>query len=152
MKTQYTMNKLLWISFAFLAGAFLPIQAALNTKLGKAAESPIHASMLSFIVGAFGLITYIFITRQDVSWSSLKEAPVYAWMGGLLGAFYVTVIIFAFSKLGPGLTFGLVVAGQMIVSILMEHFNILVAQRNPISFAKVLGIVLVIAGVVLLRK
>lgn len=146
------INKIIWIVLAFLSGAFLPIQAGMNSKLGKAAENPVYASMLSFLVGIVGIIVYILITRQTVSWAGVKEAPAYAWVGGLLGAFYVTVIILAFPKLGPGLTFGLVVAGQMIVSVLLEHYNILVTQQNPVNYMKILGITLVIAGVIILRK
>ena len=146
------MNKLIWIALAFLSGAFLPIQAGLNAKLGKAAESPVYASMLSFAVGTLGLLTYILITKQSMSWAGVREAPAHVWLGGLLGAFYVTVIILAFPKLGPGLTFGLVIAGQMIVSILLEHFNILVAQQNSISLMKLFGVLLVVAGVIIIRK
>lgn len=142
----------MWIALAFLSGALLPIQAGLNSKLGKAAESPVYASMLSFAVGTLGLIIYILITKQSISWAGIREAPAQVWMGGLLGAFYVTVIILAFPKLGPGLTFGLVVAGQMIISILLEHFNILVAQQNSISFMKMVGVLLVIAGVIIIRR
>lgn len=146
------MNKIIWIALAFLAGAFLPIQAGLNAKLGKAAESPVYASMLSFVIGALGLISYIIITKQSVSWSGIREAPAYVWIGGLLGAFYVTVTVLAFPKLGPGLTFGLVIAGQMIISVLLEHFNILVNQQSSISLMKLLGVLLVIAGVIIIRK
>ena len=142
----------MWIDLAFLSGAFLPIQAGLNAKLGKAAGSPVYASMLSFAVGTVALISYILITKQSISWAGVKEAPTHVWFGGLLGAFYVTVIILAFPKLGPGLTFGLVVAGQMFISILLEHFNILVAQQNPISFMKIIGVLLVIAGVMVIRR
>lgn len=146
------MNKLMWIALAFLSGAFLPIQAGLNAKLGKAAESPVYASMLSFLIGTIGLFTYIILTNQTISWAGVRAAPAHVWFGGLLGAFYVTVIILAFPKLGPGLTFGLVVAGQMIISILLEHFNILVAQQNSISLMKLLGVLLVVAGVIIIRK
>jgi len=146
------MNKIIWITLAFLSGAFLPIQAGLNAKLGKTVESPVYASMLSFVIGTLGLITYILITKQSMSWAGVREAPAHVWIGGLLGAFYVTVIILAFPKLGPGLTFGLVVAGQMIISIVLEHFNILVAQQNSISFMKVLGVLLVVVGVIIIRR
>jgi transporter family-2 protein len=146
------MNKIMWIALAFLSGAFLPIQAGLNAKLGKAAESPVYASMLSFLIGTIGLITYILLTNQTISWAGVRAAPAHVWLGGLLGAFYVTVIILAFPKLGPGLTFGLVVAGQMIISILLEHFNILVAQQNSISFMKIIGVLLVVAGAIIIRK
>lgn len=135
-----------------IAGAFLPIQAGLNSRLGKAGESPVHASTISFVVGAVALILYLVVTKQTVSWSGIKAAPTYLWIGGILGAFYVTVIILAFPKLGPGLTFGLVVAGQMIFSVLLEHFNVLVAQQQPISVGRIIGMLLVVAGVIIMKE
>jgi bacterial/archaeal transporter family-2 protein len=146
------MDKLIWIIIALLSGAVLPIQAGLNARLGTAAQSPVYASAISFVVGTVALIIYILVTRQTASVAGMKELPSYIWLGGLLGAFYVTAIVLLFPKLGPGLTFGLVVAGQMIVSVLLDHYNILVAQQTPISYMKVLGIILVVAGVVIIRK
>jgi len=145
------MSKFIWIALAFLSGAVLPLQAGFNSKLGKSVGSPVYASLFSFIVGTVGISLYLAFTKQSFSWAGVKSAPVYAWLGGLLGAFYVTAIIYLFPKLGPGLTFGLVVAGQMILAAFLEHFNILVAQPHPISFIRILGILLVIAGVILLR-
>jgi transporter family-2 protein len=146
------MNKLIWIVLALLAGAFLPIQAALNSKLGKAINSPVHASMVSFVVGVISIAMYILLSNQNVSFSGAKTAPGYVWIAGALGAFYVTVIILAFPRLGPALTFGLVIAGQMFISVLMDHLNILVTVQHPLNFYRVLGIGLVIAGVILIRK
>ncbi len=130
----------------------MPVQAGLNARMGKAGGNAVYASMFSFAVGMVALVLYILLTRQSVSWSGVKAAPLSLWAGGLLGAFYVTIIVLAFPKLGPGLTFGLIVAGQMLISILLEHYNILVAQQQPISFMKVLGVILIVAGVIIVRK
>lgn len=146
------MDKLIWIVLVGLAGAFLPIQAGMNARLGQAAGSPVWASMLSFLVGTLGLMTYILVTRQAVSWAGVREAPGYVWMAGFMGAFYVTVIILAFPRLGPGLTFGLIVAGQMSLSVLLEHHNILVTHPTPINAMKILGIALIVAGVIIIRR
>ncbi len=146
------MDKLIWIFLVCLAGALLPIQAGMNTRLGQATGSPVWASTFSFLVGTVGLILYILVTRQTVSWSGVREAPGYVWLAGLMGAFYVTIIILAFPRLGPGLTFGLIVAGQMVLSVVLEHNNILVAHPTPINAMKLLGIALIIAGVVIIRK
>lgn len=146
------MNKIIWIFLAFLSGAFLPIQAGLNAKLGRAVGNPIYAALLSFLVGSLAILLYILFTRQTFSWQGLKEAPGHVWLGGLMGAFYVTVIVLAFPQLGPGLTFGLIVAGQMIVSMILEHNNILVAQATPVNAMKLLGVALIIGGVIILRK
>lgn len=146
------MNKLLWIIMALLCGAILPIQAGLNSKLGKAAGSTIHASLFSFIVGGVALALYIVFTRQTFSLSGLKEAPLHAWTGGLMGAFYVTVIILSFQNLGPALTFGLVLIGQLFVSAVLEQFNLLVAEPHPINIWRVAGFALVIIGAIIIRK
>jgi bacterial/archaeal transporter family-2 protein len=144
--------KQVWIVIALLSGAFLPIQAGLNTKLGKSIESPVYASMISFSVGVLALVLYILLTKQSVSWAGIKTVPAYAWLGGVLGAFYVTAIILAFPKIGPALTFGLVVTGQMTIAVLLDHFNVLVAQQHSINGWRLLGIAFLIVGVIIIRK
>jgi len=144
--------KITWVIVAFISGAFLPIQAGLNTRLGKTVESPVHASLISFIVGAFAVLLYSILTKQHVALAGLRMAPAYVWLGGFLGAFYVTAIILAFPRLGPALTFGIVVAGQMIMSVVLDHFDILVAQPHPVNVWKLLGIVLIVTGVFIIRK
>ncbi len=146
------MEKITWIILALLAGSFLPVQAGLNSKLAKAGGSPLHAAMISFSVGVLALVIYILLSSQSVSWKGLREAPPYAWIGGMLGAFYVSVIIFSFPRIGPGLAFSLVVAGQLLISLLMEHFQVLGAQPQPISIGRIAGMLLIVGGVVLMKK
>ncbi len=146
------MDKIFWIVMAVIAGAFLPMQGSMNSKLAKAGENPVYASMISFTIGVLALVTYILLTSQNVSWKGLKDAPSYSWLGGVLGAFYVTVIVFAFPKIGPGLTFGLVVAGQLITSMVMEHFQIMGTPHQPISLGRIVGVLLIIIGVVAVKK
>lgn len=146
------MNKLSWILVAFASGAFLPIQAALNAKMGKAIESPVYASFISFVIGALVIFSYALVSHQPVAWAGLRTIPVYTWLAGVLGAFYVTAVIFLFPRLGPALTFGLVVAGQMGLSVVLDHFNILVVQPHLFTIWRLLGIMLVIMGVVVIRK
>ncbi|HEY8403090.1 MAG TPA: DMT family transporter [Flavobacteriales bacterium] len=146
------MEKYIWVIVSFLAGAFLPIQAGINAKLGKAASSPAVASLLSFFVGLMALIVYVLVTQQNYSLKGLKEAPAYTWTGGLIGAFYVTIIILAFPRIGPGLTFGLVIAGQLLLSIIMEHYQLLGAHHHPVNIARVIGMLLIVAGVVLIKR
>ena len=146
------MNKILWFIVALVAGSFLPIQAGLNSRMGKALNNPVYASFISFVVGAIALGIYIVFNRQAVSWAGLRAVPIYVWLAGLLGAFYVTAVILAFPRIGPALTFGLLVAGQMIVSLLLDHFKILVAEAHPINIWRVLGVLLIVVGVVIIRK
>lgn len=144
--------KVIWIIMAFVAGSFLPLQAGLNSRLGKSIESPVYASMISFITGAFAVLIYALVTKQHSSWAGLKTAPAYTWLAGALGAFYVTTVILAFPRIGPALTFGLVVLGQMVVSVLLDHFNILVAHPHYINTWRILGVILIVGGVIIIRK
>ena len=137
---------------AFIAGAFLPVQAGLNAQLGKSIESPVYATMISFITGAFAVLIYILVSKQHVLWAGLKTAPAYIWLAGTLGAFYVTTVILAFPRIGLALTFGLVVLGQMVIAILLDHFNILVAHQHNINIWRILGVLLIVSGVILIRR
>jgi bacterial/archaeal transporter family-2 protein len=67
-------------------------------------------------------------------------------------ALCVTVIILSFPQLGPGLTFGLVVAGQMLISALPEHFNILVSSPHPLSVLRLPGMAMIVAGVIIMGR
>lgn len=145
------MKNFWWIILALLAGAVLPFQAGLNARLGKLIHSPVWASLVSFAVGSAALVAYLVITRPPVAFSGLKGSPI-VWVGGILGAFYVTAIILLIPRIGPALTFSLIVAGQMIVAVLLDHYNILVAAPSPITIYKIAGIILIVAGVILIRK
>jgi bacterial/archaeal transporter family-2 protein len=145
------MGRIIWIVIALLAGVFIPMQGGLNGLLGKEIKSPIHASFISFIIGTAAIALYIVLTKQTVSLEGVKNVPWYVWFAGVLGAFSISVIILTMPKLGPGLTMGLVVAGQMLISVGLEHFNILVTQPHPISLLRVVGILLIVGGVVLIR-
>jgi bacterial/archaeal transporter family-2 protein len=146
------MKNMTWIIMALMAGAFLPLQAGLNARMGKVAGNPVYGSFISFVVGSIALLIYILATRQQGSWVGLKSASPVDWTGGIMGAFYVTVIILAFPRIGPALTFGLVVAGQMIISVLLDHTNILVAQQHSFNVYRLAGILLIIGGVLMIRK
>jgi transporter family-2 protein len=140
-----------WMALALLAGATIPLNGGVNARLGAAIASPVYASMLSFAVGTLLIAVYGLATQQSVSWAGVASAPWYAWLGGVFGAFSLTVIILTYPKLGPGLGLGLVVAGQLLVALLLEHFGILVAQPHPINLLRVAGLLLVVGGVALVR-
>ena len=143
------MGKVIWPLLAFLSGVLLPVQASLNTRLGKTIDSPVHAALISFLVGLVGLLGYIAVTGQSANLTNLRSMPWPLWLGGLLGAFYIAITIYALPRIGPAYTFGLVVAGQMLMSVVLDHFTM---TGTPINGWKVLGVCLIIAGVVLVRK
>jgi len=135
-------------------GAILPVQAVLNTKLGKQTGGPLISSLLSFLVG----LICLFIINLFANYSAftnmklLSVSPWYVWMGGLLGAIYVSCVIFVNQQQGVALTFALVVAGQIFISLLIDHFGLFGSIVRPLSIPKIIGALLIIAGLVLIKK
>lgn len=148
MRTQ-----IIYILFAVLAGAVLPLQAGLNVQLGKSVHQPIFAAFASFLVGTIALFIYLLFLKFDFSTiSNVKSVSPWVWAAGILGAFYVAAVIVLAPKLGTALTFSLVVAGQMAVSLVLDHFGLLGLPVKTINWQRMLGVAFLITGVLLIRK
>ncbi len=147
------MGKFIFILIAFIAGALLPVQAAFNARMGKISGSPMVAAFVSFAVGTVALLIYLLISKQQVSFANTaRETPWYVWFAGILGCFYVASSVMLLPRLGVALTFGLVIFGQLIVALIIDHFGLFGAVIKTINIYRVLGIVLLVTGVVLIRK
>jgi transporter family-2 protein len=145
--------KFLLLFIALVAGMLAPLQAGLNGKMGRVIGDPVYAALISFIVGSAALFFYAMATRVD--FGSIRQASGIhwsVWSAGLLGAFYVTAVIILTPRLGATLTFGLVVAGQLIMAVFMDHFGLLGVPVHVFSLQRLAGIVFITAGVILIRK
>lgn len=136
---------------ALAAGAALATQVALNGKLKAHLGTPVQATLISLAVGAVAALAICLIARYP--WpdrASLLATPWSAWAGGLLGVVYLSATVIVAPRLGVAATFGLVVVGQIVTALVMDHFGLLGVPVNPLSTWKLLGIALVIGGVVVL--
>ena len=145
--------QLFFLVLAVTAGAVLPIQAGLNVQLGKSVNQPIFAAFASFLIGSLGLLLYLVILKFDFSsiTQTTKVSPV-VWIAGILGAFYVAAVIILAPKLGAALTFSLIVAGQLIISVILDHYGLLGVPVHKINWQRLLGVALLITGVLIIRK
>ncbi len=145
--------KLILLLFALVAGMLVPVQAVLNTKMGRALGDPVFAALISFCVGTASLFIYALVVQIDLG--SIRQAtglPWMVWAAGCLGAVFVAATIILTPKLGAALTFSLVVAGQLLMAVLMDHFGSFGIQTQPMSWMRLAGIALITAGVVLIRR
>ena len=84
----------------------MPTQATVNSKLAGYVESPITAAFISFAVGTVALFVYMLLTGVPLSsLASSKDAPLVAWIGGFLGAFFVSVMATVVPRIGVALAF-----------------------------------------------
>lgn len=142
-----------FIFLAIIAGMMMPTQAAINNKLAIDVNSPILAAFISFVVGTVALFVYILATGIPLgNILAAKNSSLVAWTGGILGAVFVASAVILVPKLGVALTFSLIIAGQMIVTLVIDHFGFLGVPVKEVSIFRVLGATLITIGVVLIRK
>lgn len=135
-----------------LAGGATALQAPTNARLMTAVGSPINAAFVSFAVGTavLGMMALMFQTRPDMA--AARGLPWYAWIGGVYGVIFVIAATWAVPRMGVATTITLMVAGQLMVSLILDHFGAFGVPRQPISWGRVGGVALVIAGVLLARR
>jgi len=145
-------SRLLFIIIALALGAILPMQAAINSRLARTADSPVMSAFVSFAVGTIALMLFLLLTGQFKFGFVSSQSPWWIWTGGVMGTFFVAGIVYVLPRLGVVLSFSLVLAGQMFIAILFDQFGWLGVTIREISAGKIIGAVLLIVGVVLIRK
>lgn len=148
----YPMKYLVFI-LPFLAGVTITTQAGVNSQLRVAISNPWMAAFISFFVGTIVLGLYVVVTRQTIpSVAQLRGIELYKYAGGLLGAFFVTVIILTVQKIGSANVFALVIAGQLFMALLYDHLGLFGFPQSNISWVKIMGVMLLVAGAYLINK
>jgi transporter family-2 protein len=142
----------LYLLFAFGAGVVLPFQAGINAQLAHWVDSPIRAAFVSFAVGALALLLVSLLVFKPLpSTGRLGDAPYWVWLGGLLGGFYVLAAAVTAPQLGAATLIAVVVAGQSLASLLVDHYGMVGFPEQHLSAGRIAGMALVVAGVVAVR-
>ncbi len=141
-----------YLFFAMLSGACLPLQAGMNAKVREGLGHGVLATVVNFIVGLLALLalTAVLISAGQAAMPTAEKArgmPWWAWLGGLLGAWMVATAAILAPKMGVTLLFASIVLGQLIVSMVADHWGWVGLNVKEISAPRILGVVLVALGV-----
>ena len=146
------MNAFL-LFFAFFIGCVIPLQALLNNSLRVTIGSgAVFAAFMNFLVGT--ILLGIICMASGEKWANvMKLDSVAPWQlaGGLLGALFVFGTTLIAPRIGLATMLSLVVAGQVLASLLFDRIGILGLVSREISTPRVIGAVLVISGVLLVN-
>lgn len=135
-----------------MAGLGIPIQAAINTRLGAMfGNQPLMAAFVSFSVGAVVLlvVSLLFVDWQAVQtgMNQLDLSDWWKWLGGALGAFFVFISIFLAPKIGVANMVFLFLLGQLIMGMVIDSFGLFGMPVKAIHWTKFFGIALMLVGV-----
>ena len=132
------LMKLLLPLLAVLSGAAMALQGQINGGLGKKV-GVLEASFISFGVGTLALFfIVVFFGSGDIL--AVLTVPKWQLIGGLLGAFFVVMSVFIVPKIGVATTFMAVIAGQIILGAIIDHFGLFGGQRIPLDAKKIIAI------------
>jgi len=123
-----------WVLLAFVAGAILPIQGAVNALLRADLGAPLAVCAVSFGVATAGMVLVLLLTAISTKtpkpqMRALPSMPLWGWLGGFIGAYYVVTVFIAIPEIGIAATVGLTIVGQQLVSMLVDRFGLL-RRRN----------------------
>lgn len=133
-------------------GGLIALQAPINSTLGRTVGS-LQAAFVSFAIGTVLLAAIAALASGGFgSIGDARDLPWYYLIGGVLGAAYVTTVLVTVRELGAGGVTAATIAGQLSASIVVDRFGWLGVPEQPITAEKIVGVVLLAAGVALIVR
>lgn len=147
------MMGVVWSLLGILSGAFIAIQAPINSQLARGLGLPVAAAAFSFLSGAIvlGVISVVVVRLQGISLDWKAPAPWLFIAGGLLGGTYVTLSTLLIPRIGAAALMAFLVAGQLLAGVALDRVGFLGMAVREISFGRVAGAALLLAGALLVR-
>ena len=138
---------------ALLIGALITVQTGTNARLKEAFGEALPAVIVSSSVGIILLsVVTIGVRTPWPSWSSLAGAPWWGWLGGALGAIYAVVAVLLARKLGAAPLTALIVTGQLVCSVVLDHFGWVGFTEHAMGAGRLVGCLLMVAGFFLIAR
>jgi bacterial/archaeal transporter family-2 protein len=142
--------KWLFPFLALLGGIAIGFQAVINGGLGKKVGT-VEGSFISFLIGTLALsFVVIFFGKGNIF--AVSHVPKWQLIGGLLGALYVFIMVLVVPKIGVTASFIAVIAGQLIIGAIIDHFGLFGGKQVPLDLKKILAIGLLFAALFLFNK
>ena len=142
-----------WQLMAVLSGCLSASITGAYAQLASIVGNPVQATTVAFFVATMALLLFCTCLgkTQLVAKACSRSYPWWMWTGGLCGAIIVFGNAWLVPKVGVGVFTMALLVGQLALSMLMEHNGWLGAPRKRISWHQILGIILMLAGVALIR-
>lgn len=146
----------LLIGFAVIAGFLNTLQTGANTALNKSLAAPLWAATAvgatTFLTTLAAALVTAAVTGQRPTVETLAGVPWWGWTGGALGAVYVLATVLVADKVGAAVFMGVTVTVAIVTSLAMDHFGLLGFEVHRAGLARIVGGILMVAGLGLIAK
>jgi transporter family-2 protein len=134
-----------------VVGGFIALQAPINAGLGKETGN-FAAAAISFAIGTALLAAIVAVSGKVGGIGNVTHVEWYYLLGGALGAAYVFSALVLVTEIGAGPVAAATVTGQLITSVALDRLGVLGLEQEPITPAKVLGVLLLLGGTYLVVR
>lgn len=145
-------NALSLILAAIITGAVVPFQAGANAALGRSLGHPLWGTLVSLCVSFACIVPVMLLAKVPApALSNLAQAPRWIWIGGIVGVVYITGALMIAPKLGAAGFIMAVIAGQMLASIIIDHWGLAGLPQKPVSWSRLAGLALIFLGLIVMQ-
>lgn len=127
-------------------GLQAPLASIISQKLG------IFESVFIVHLGGAVLALLPLVVYSGGKLAQWRSVPWYALMAGAFGLVVIGSISYMIPRVGVAAAITTVVAGQLLVGVILDHFGLLGAAERALDVTRLLGLVVVLAGVWLTVK
>ena len=132
-------------------GGLIAAQPAVNAGLGKETGS-LAAALVSFGIGTLLLAGIVVVAGEAGELSGMFDVRWYYLLGGVLGAAYVLTALIVVKEIGAGGVAAATITGQLTLSIVLDRLGVLGLEETPITWERLLGVALLLAGTYLIVR
>ena len=137
---------------ALIIGCGAPLQAGINSLLGKSLGHPLLAAATNTTVATLSILIVMLLVRVKLpSVKVAMAAPWWMYCGGVIGAFAVFGALNFAPKMGAAAYVSVTILGIVTASLLLDHFGVVGFQKHPITFGKLFGAVMVVFGMAIIQ-
>lgn len=142
-------NPLMFSSLMLATGIGIPVMATLSATLGRRYDSPAFAAAVLFLVALSIALAFLFAVEGGLKPAPAASPPFYYYLGGVFLAFYVLSVTWVAPQFGIGNAVAFVLLGQLLSMAVIDQFGLLGAPTQAVTAQRLLGLVLMAAGVFL---
>jgi bacterial/archaeal transporter family-2 protein len=141
--------KILFAALAIAAGMAAAMQGATNAGLAKSTGfgPAVVVNTVVVMIAAIGL----WVSTGARTTFFPAGVPWTLYLGGLFGFVIISSLAFVFPKIGAAYAITLMVSGQCVAALAVDHFGLMGMPHDPLTLKRLIGVALVAAGVVVIR-